>query len=281
MRQIAFRTALQVNPKVQNHKIYDRFSSNSPGLVEIVYYTDPLCCWSWGFEPQWRKLRYEFASQVTWRYCMGGLIPAWNNYHDVVNLIHRPIQMGPVWMDAGHVTGMPVYNRIWMEDPPASSYPACIAVKCAFLQSPDAGETYLRMLREAVMIEGHNIASLPVLESMAAKLSAADSGGFSFDVFNQDMKNENGLEAFRLDIAEVQQRNISRFPSLIFRAPQKTPIIITGYRPYSVLLSALTQIAPGLLPVRKANDVERYKQYWGSLTNREIGEALSQENVGG
>ncbi len=99
--------------------------------VEITYYTDPLCCYSWAFEPQWRRLRYEFEGRISWQYIMGGLLPGWNNYNDELNSVSRPVQMGPVWMQASHISGMPMPNRIWLEDPPASSYPACIAVKCA------------------------------------------------------------------------------------------------------------------------------------------------------
>ena len=131
--------------------------------VEITYYTDPLCCWSWGFEPQWRRLQYEFTGKLTWHYCMGGLLPSWENYNDDMNSISRPIQMGPVWMHASQLSGMPMNTRIWMEDPPASSYPACIAVKCAEMQSSAAGERYLRLLREALMINGKNIAKQCVL----------------------------------------------------------------------------------------------------------------------
>src|SRR4051812_2644561 len=104
-------------------------------MLNITYYTDPLCCWSWAFEPQWRRLLFEYGEQITFQLKMGGLIPAWNAYHDATNHVSRPIQMGPVWMHASQLSGMPMNTRIWMENPPASSYPACIAVCCAGLQS--------------------------------------------------------------------------------------------------------------------------------------------------
>jgi hypothetical protein len=66
-------------------------------LVEITYYTDPLCCWSWAFEPQWRRLRYEYSGKIKWRYRMGGLLPDWSSFSDPMNDVSRPIQMGPFW----------------------------------------------------------------------------------------------------------------------------------------------------------------------------------------
>src|SRR4051812_40504790 len=116
-------------------------------IVNIVYYTDPLCCWSWAFEPQWKRLQYEFGSQLSWHNCLGGLLQSWEAFNDPINAINRPLQMGPLWFQAKHISGMPVYDRIWIEDPPSSSYPACLAVKCAGLQSAQAEEVYLRRIR--------------------------------------------------------------------------------------------------------------------------------------
>lgn len=84
---------------------------------------------------------------------MGGLIPSWTNFHDEVNAVTRPVQMGPVWMHAGQVANRPIHHLLWMKNPPSSSYPACIAVKSAQLQSGGHGESLLQRLREAAMVE--------------------------------------------------------------------------------------------------------------------------------
>jgi protein-disulfide isomerase-like protein with CxxC motif len=106
--------------------------------LEIVYYTDPLCCWSWAFEPHWRRLRAEFGAALDCRYRMAGMIADWGSYSDPLNSVSRPLQMGPIWREAQHLAGVAVDDRIWALDPPASSYPACLAVKAAELQSADA-----------------------------------------------------------------------------------------------------------------------------------------------
>ena len=144
--------------------------SNIKSGLEITYYTDPLCCWSWGFEPQWRRLLYELNDKIRYRYCMGGLLPKWKNYNDNLNSVTRPIQMGPVWMHAKEISGMPMDYNIWMRDPPSSSYPACLAVKCASIQSLRAEEKYLRMVREELMINGKNISNRAVLFEIAEKV---------------------------------------------------------------------------------------------------------------
>jgi predicted DsbA family dithiol-disulfide isomerase len=239
--------------------------------VEIVYYTDPLCCWSWAFEPQWRRLRYEFGNSISLRYCMAGLIPSWKTFHDVTNSVSRPAQMGPIWMEASHLSGQPIQNYIWMKDPPASSYLSCIAVKCAELQSATAGEIFLRKLREAIMIEGKNIALQSIISDVAHKFSEQQPELFDATQFEIDLTGDEGKEAFRADLEEVQSLKISRYPTLIFRKEGQPSMIVSGHRQYIVLLELMQKIAPDL-EQQKFIDIADYTSYWGYVTERELAE---------
>lgn len=246
--------------------------------VEITFYTDPLCCWSWAFEPQWRRLQYEFQEVFICRCVMSGLLPSWQKFNDPLYSVSRPMQMGPVWHEASMTSGMKIYDKIWVEDPPASSYPACIAVKCAELQSEQAGVKYLRMVREAVMLHGKNIAKQDVLTGIARDLASNSPGLIDTEKFLLDLTgNDNGIEAFRTDLNEVQTRNITRFPSLIMRSASKPSIMITGYRPYPVLLDAIKQVARTIEPLQKPASKEAYIKYWGNITQREIEEVFPGE----
>lgn len=240
--------------------------------VDITYYTDPLCCWSWALEPQWRKLRYEFGDQIRWQYCMGGLIPNWQTYKDPMNSVDRPAQMGPLWMEASQVSGMPIADSIWSLDPPASSYPACIAVKTAGLQSPQALEIYLRAVRESLMVQGNNVAQKEVLFEVATWCESRSPKIFDAARFIQEFDSEASRVAFKDDLMKVRYQKIGRFPTLTITKPQQKGVLITGYRPYDVLLQAISQIAPGMTPVNDTGNVLEYINYWGRLTNREIEE---------
>lgn len=236
--------------------------------LEVIYFTDPLCCWSWAMEPQLRRLQYEYNGQVNWRYCMGGLLPGWNNYHDEINSVSRPIQMGPVWMHAQYVSGMPMDANIWMRDAPASSYPACIAFKNASMQSDAAGKRYLRLLREAVMIRGENIARENVLTEIAGRLSNEEIYHFDLSIFRQQMQEENALEAFRKDLQEVQFQQVKRFPTFIIKK-DKQGIILTGYRPYENLNDALMKVSPDIEKNNASINPAEYEAFWGFMTDKE------------
>ena len=224
----------------------NNIASDADNTVEIVYYTDPLCCWSLVFEQKWQRLQNEYKGKLSWRYCMGGLLPNWKNYVDSLNSVTRPIQMGPVWMHAAQVGGVSIHHRLWMEDPPTSSYPACIAVKCAELQSSEAGEIYLRLIREACMKEGKNISKNEVLQDVASTAMHNYPEVFSLAVFNEDFKSGRGLDAFRKDLQETQYHRINRFPTLIIKRLERPAIRLTGNIPYN----ALQQMMDGEWPAK-------------------------------
>ncbi len=205
--------------------------------VEVTFYTDPLCCWSWAMQPQWQQLREEAEGRIIVIYRMAGLLPSWNHFHDTVNSIQKPVQMGPEWMHAKAISGAQIDDRIWIADPPASSFPACIAVKCTALQSPDLAARYLYLLQQAVMVQGLNISKTAVLMDTAALLAESDPS-FDLETFRDDLVGERGKEAFRKDLQESKYLNITRLPTLVFRAAGRPAVIISGYQSYDTLKEA-------------------------------------------
>ena len=237
--------------------------------IEVTYYTDPLCCWSWATEPQWRKFRYQFRHILSVRYCMVGLIPSWKNFTDNSNDVSRTAQMGPVWMEAAQISGMPLHDRLWIDSPPASSYLCCIAVKCAGLQSPNAEEHFLRKLREAVMINGENISLQSVIFKIAAELGNLSPTLFDYNRFIDDMGNEKGLALFKADLQETQSYRITRFPTMIFRKAGQQPLMLQGHKEYASFLNVMKQLSVDTKDLDEIIAAD-YISYWHNLTNREL-----------
>ena len=246
--------------------------------IEVEYWTDPLCCWSWAFEAQWRRLRYEMGDALAWRYRMGGMLPDWSSYADPLNSVNGPLQMGPLWSQVRHVSGMPIDDKIWVEDPPASSYLPCVAVKAAEQQSGRAGDLYLGRLREAVMYHRRNIARREVLIAVAQELAADRLGAFDGEAFACALDSPHALQAFRDDLTHARYRNIGRFPTITLRRTgAASGIILVGYRPYSALLDSVRHVAPELAPANPVGCVGAYAAYWGDVLPRELDEVRSGE----
>jgi putative protein-disulfide isomerase len=247
--------------------------------VEITYYTDPLCAWSWAFEAPWRCLRARFGGQIAWHYCMGGLITDWQSYNDPLNTVTRPGQMAPHWFEVRQLSGMPFDEGLWHGDPPASSYPACLAFKAAEQQGPEVAERYLRRLREAAMLERRNIARRDVLLALADEASgdAAPAANLDPARFRRDFDAPATLEALRDDLKDTSYRDIGRFPTLILRHIYGPALIVVGYRPYQALAEALAWLAPDLAPAGLPQDAIGYAALWESITVPEIATGLGLE----
>lgn len=243
--------------------------------LEIVVFTDPLCCWSWALEPQLRRLRYAYAGRIAWRTVMGAMIEDWTRFEDPLNSVHRPSQMGPLWIQAREMSGMPIDPDLWVRDPPASSLPACRAVKAAQMQGPVAGDRLLRRLREAVMIEGCNIAREEAIRQVASRLAADCPDLFDLGRFDEDLAAPASQKALEEDVKEARFRRIGRFPTLVLRTPDGPPHILVGWRPYAALAAAVQGAAPHLGPPRELPDPESYATYWGGLLDRERQEAVN------
>lgn len=223
--------------------------------VNIVYYTDPLCCWSWALECHWQRLLAEHPDRITYSYCMAGMIPDWQKFSDPVNSVNRPVQMGPVWMDVKYLTQTQIDDSIWVKDPPLSSYPACIAVKACGLQSALTEELFLRRIRRAVMTEGRNISRTDVLLDLAKEVSQQFPNVLDVDQFGSDINSEVSRQAFRNDLAKVRYHQIGRYPSITMSIKGGKSLILTGYRPYEILEQAFQAIL-GETAICKATNVK-------------------------
>ena len=150
-------------------------------MIDVVYFTDPLCPWSWGAEPALRRLEAEFGDQLRIDYVMVGMAREVDAAHELSETL-----------DAVEASGMPADPRVWIDGPPRSSYPACLAVKAAAEQGLDG--PYLRRLRVGLMTARERI------DNAEAFLAAArDVAGLDVARFEIDMRSNAIVEAFAGD----------------------------------------------------------------------------------
>ena len=158
--------------------------------VQIRYYTDPACEWSWAAEPTVRHLMWEFGAGLRFSWVMGGLARRYG-----------PDDHGRLvldWLDAAAECGMPIDPRIWRRAPISSTYPACQAVKAATEQGEQAAYAYLRRLREALLVEGRK------LDHREALVGEAASAGLDAERLRIDLDSHASTEAFGADLEEVR-----------------------------------------------------------------------------
>lgn len=234
--------------------------------VQVTYYTDPYCSWCWAVEPSWLRLREAYGHAVGFKIVMGGLVES-----AAPMMADDGQQLR--WLQA-HMTevaarsGQPI-NARFIDDIDASfsTWPACIHVKAAQLQSEDLGERFLRRLRRAAMMEKQAISD----SSVAARL-ADDVEGLEPTTWVGALADGTALEAFLADRRDCVEKRVRGFPTFIITTDQGAPPrVLMGYRPYPELERALTDAVGGLVP-RPPRDVVDLLFDHGPLTTREIQE---------
>jgi predicted DsbA family dithiol-disulfide isomerase len=158
--------------------------------VQVRFYTDPACPWSWAAEPALRRMMWEFEGELEFVWVMGGLARSYEraNLLDVISQ----------WLEDAAAGGMPCDPRIWTKNPLDSTYPACRAVKAAAEQGADAEYRYLRTLREGIMCE------LRKLDDTDSLTAAAGRAGIDTQRFEADLSSDASSKAFDADLEEVR-----------------------------------------------------------------------------
>ncbi|MDX6606779.1 MAG: putative protein-disulfide isomerase [Solirubrobacterales bacterium] len=171
--------------------------------VQVRFYSDPACSWSWAAEPALRRLMWEFDGELEFVWVMGGLARRYGReYRDEEGRIGSGsdcfADLISHWLEVAAEGLMPTDPRIWTEAPLTSTYPACQAVKAASEQGWEAGYRYLRHLREGIMVERRKL-DHPQALIAAAGPSHLDRARFEIDLFSEAI-----TEAFAADLDEVR-----------------------------------------------------------------------------
>jgi predicted DsbA family dithiol-disulfide isomerase len=231
-------------------------------VVHTRYYTDPCCPWSWAFEPILRRLLVEFGASLRIEYVMAGM---GSSLEDPSSFVLEALQ-------AGEQSGMPVDVRLWLQDPPSSSHPACMAVKAAAEQG-NAG-LYLRRLREGFFCRGRKLDGAEGLLGQARALPDLDLERFRIDLASHGVLELLGadLEQARQAAPEEHSEGQDRvtLPSLEFRGQDGEVHGVYGYSRYDALREAA--LAAGAEAEPAVPSVEDALSRFGSMATAEVAE---------
>lgn len=207
-------------------------TENKP--IKIVYYTDPICSSCWGIEPQLRKLKLEYGTYIDIDYRMGGLLPDWS-YNS--GGISKPSDVAHHWDEASLHYEMPIDGNVWIEDPLDSSYPSCIAMKAAQIQSKDKAVQFMRILREKLYLEKKNIAKWENISE------AAQLAGLDLNQLKTDYEGKAKI-LFQEDLTYAKTLGVRGFPTLFFSDGNNNQLTVYGSKPYTSYENALLALYP-------------------------------------
>jgi putative protein-disulfide isomerase len=232
--------------------------------VQVRYYSDPACSWSWGAEPILRRLMWEFDGELDFVWVMGGLARRYGSqYRDEEGAIGSGpdcyADLMSHWLNVSGETGMPCDPRLWTENHIISTYPACIAAVAASEQGWEAGYHYLRRLREGLMVGRRK------LDNPSALLAEAAPAGLDAGRFESALGSHGPVETFSAQIEEAREipaaaraagrlshtegRERLSFPSAVFIGADGERHGVWGWRPLEAYREAA--LAAGARPVNE------------------------------
>jgi len=232
--------------------------------IEIVHFADPWCWWSWGLEPVLQRLREVYGDAVKVTYRMGGqfeTLDAWMREYGVD-------RQGTVdWVrESVAITNMPVAPDYYFRTGVTSSFPACLAVKAAELQSAELAARYFRRL-----MEGFGLECRPATEETLLALAA--EVGLDAARLREDMASEAVAKAFAADREEMHRSGVN-FLSLLIRNRQGEAVVKGEAFTATPFEEIVDRLAPGL-PKRSPADILEYVEHHRGLTTaHEIAEVF-------
>lgn len=248
--------------------------------IRAEYFTDPLCSWSWGNEPHYRKLRDEFGGQIQWRHRLGGLMERWSK--DFNDPLYQ-LTGGDAEALARHqeevslITQMPIDVGFWIENPPSSTHPASIAVKAAGLQRADLEDLYLRRVREGFLTERRRLDNKEALLMIAGEVP-----GINLDRLRKDIDSNAAKQAFRHDweaarrpVPEARDTKVTEghlrysFPTLLLFNDAGEYRVLDADNTYQDYLRVISELAPGVkrgIPP----DIETFVRKYRHVTTKEV-----------
>ena len=237
--------------------------------VRLLYFTDPICSSCWGIEPQMRKLKQEYGDYFSVEYRMGGLLKSWVEYGG--SDVNGPASVAQHWDEAGEHYEMPINGDLWNEDPLDSSYPPSIAFKAAQLQNSYKAESFLRRIKEMVLVEKKNITKWEHLAQAAADTD------LDLIKFKDDYENKAN-DLFREDLLMRHEWGVRGFPTIFFIDEEDNRFKVYGSKPYETYEQALLKLVPAAkknpAPVFDENVLKEY----GTITSKEFA-ALNDKSV--
>jgi putative protein-disulfide isomerase len=254
--------------------------------VEVRYYTDPACSWSWGTEPELRRLMWEFGGELRFVWVMGGLARQYGpDYRDEESGVGSGVDcfadLIAHWLDVTAETGMPIDPRLWSKSPISSTYPSCQAVKAAAEQGPDPAYRYLRRLREGLLMERKK------LDHAEALIGEAGPAGLDVERFRVDLSSHAITEAFAADLDEVrdppdearaagrvkrtERHDRVSFPSALFVGENGSRQGVWGRRPYEVYRGAALEAGAAVADDGRPEPLAAVERF-GRCATRELEE---------
>lgn len=198
----------------------------------LIYFSDPMCSWCWGFSPVIDSIAARYGEALQIRLIMGGLRPG--NVEPMSDKARREVRghWAKVTEASGQLFGNSVVDRpgfVYDTDPVAR------AVVVARRGAAAMGLSYLRAAHRAFYVDGRDVTDLDTLADLAGEL------GLEREDFRADLRTEDAKTETWNDYNLSMNAGVAGFPTLIIgpKPDGQYSMITRGFRAREEVLTAI------------------------------------------
>ncbi|WP_374570075.1 DsbA family protein [Phenylobacterium sp.] len=198
----------------------------------LIYFSDPMCSWCYGFSPVIEDIRETFGDKLPIRVVMGGLRPG--TEEPLSEDAKRSLR--DHWTHVTEASGQPFDESVLdREGFIYDTDPAARAVVLLRRNHPNLALEYLRRLQAAFYAENRDVTSLEVLADIAADL------GVRRDAFLHQLDTVDARQETWRDYAISQRAGVTGFPTLVAGPNDEGVygVVTRGYAPADQVLAVL------------------------------------------
>ncbi len=202
--------------------------------IKLLYFTDPMCSWCYGFGPSIRKLADSFRDKMELTVIPGGLRPGETRplpEPQAKQVLHH-------WSTVEKETGRK-FDRKFFDNHPNFVYdtmPACRAMAAVNRIDLSKGLDYLDTLQRHFYAEGDDPRSPQILSSTASEVGI-DAALFNL-VYAEEQTERETLD----DFAAFHEVGGLGFPTVVMDLNGRKRMVAIGYQPFDHLHSVVENI---------------------------------------
>lgn len=197
----------------------------------LIYFSDPMCSWCYGFSPVIEAIRRAFGRGLPVRVVMGGLRPG----TETPMTEAARAEVAGHWAHVHEASGLPFDAAALHEGFVYDTDPAARAVVVVRGEDPELAADYLARVQRAFYAQARDVTSGAVLADLAAEL------GLDRDRFLERWGSEAAKQETWRDYAISQQAGVTGFPTLVAGPnPEGVYGVVTrGYAPPDQVVAVL------------------------------------------
>lgn len=194
----------------------------------LLYFTDPMCSWCYGFAPEVEKIRDHFAGRYPIDVIPGGLRAG-----ETQPMPERmSTEVSHHWHKVHEASGLP-FNFSFFEGHPGFVYntePGCRAINTAVMMDRSVGLDYLHRLQKVFYAEGDDPTDVVTFLAVAKQL------GLDSNEFENVFHDAETARQTRNHFQHAKLAGITGYPAMILSNGERMLWVSAGYQKAEILI---------------------------------------------